>query len=131
MLEDLPLPSDADIIKVPSVLLGTGDAISGRIVLSSGYSPAENLIFDSLSLECAKWKGKIVKDSNNENKSIGITTKGNIFHTFPEFPLRNNIGANVGYRPNKIYFNIADGAFYKLEADKKTFTVVDINDFAD
>ena len=43
----------------------------------------------------------------------------------------NNIGANVGYRPNKIYFNIADGAFYKLEADKKTFTVVDINDFAD
>ena len=45
LLEDLPLPSDADIIKVPSVLLGTGDAISGRIVLSSGYSPAENLIF--------------------------------------------------------------------------------------
>ena len=45
LLEDLPLPSDADIIKVPSVLLGTGDAISGRIVLTSGYSPAENLIF--------------------------------------------------------------------------------------
>ena len=43
----------------------------------------------------------------------------------------NNIGQNVGYRPNKIYFNIADGAFYKLEADKKTFTVVDIADFAD
>ena len=42
----------------------------------------------------------------------------------------NNIGQNVGYRPNKIYFNIADGAFYKLEADKKTFTVGDINDFA-
>ena len=43
----------------------------------------------------------------------------------------NNIGENVGYRPNKIYFNIADGAFYKLEADKKTFTVGDIADFAD
>jgi len=43
----------------------------------------------------------------------------------------NNIGENVGYRPNKVYFNIADGAFYKLEADKKTFTVVDIADFAD
>ena len=43
----------------------------------------------------------------------------------------NNIGNNVGYRPNKVYFNIADGAFYKLEADKKTFTAVDINDFAD
>ena len=45
LLEDLPLPSDADIIKVPTVLLGTGDAISGRIILRSGYSPAENLIF--------------------------------------------------------------------------------------
>jgi len=43
----------------------------------------------------------------------------------------NNIGKKVGYRPNKIYFNIADGAFYKLEADKETFTVVDIADFAD
>ena len=41
----MPLPDDAAIIKYPSVLLGTGDAISGRIVLESGYSPAENLIF--------------------------------------------------------------------------------------
>ena len=45
LLEDLPLPTDADIIKAPTVLLGTGDAISGRIVLTSGFSPAENLIF--------------------------------------------------------------------------------------
>ncbi len=45
LLEDLPLPDDADIIKVPTVLLGTGDAISGRIILKSGYSPAENLIY--------------------------------------------------------------------------------------
>ena len=45
LLEDLPLPDDADIIKLPTVLLGTGDAISGRITLESGYSPAENLIF--------------------------------------------------------------------------------------
>ena len=45
LLEDLPLPDDADIIKLPTVLLGTGDAISGRITLISGYSPAENLIF--------------------------------------------------------------------------------------
>ena len=45
LLEDLPLPDDADIIKVPTVLLGTGDSISGRIILRSGYSPAENLIY--------------------------------------------------------------------------------------
>tara|TARA_B100001175_G_scaffold46777_1_gene36093 strand:- start:545 stop:1084 length:540 start_codon:yes stop_codon:yes gene_type:complete len=45
LLEDLPLPDDAKIIKTPTVLLGTGESISGRIILQSGYSPAENLIF--------------------------------------------------------------------------------------
>ena len=45
LLEDLPLPDDSEIIKVPTVLLGTGDAISGRIRLVSQYSPAENLVF--------------------------------------------------------------------------------------
>lgn len=45
LLSDLPLPKDADIMKQPSVVLGTGKAISGRIVLESSYSPAENLIF--------------------------------------------------------------------------------------
>ena len=44
LLEDLPLPEDADIIKTPTVLLGTGNQISGRITLTSNYSPAENLI---------------------------------------------------------------------------------------
>ena len=28
LLEDLPLPDDAEIIKVPTVLLGTGEALS-------------------------------------------------------------------------------------------------------
>ena len=45
LLEDLPLPDDAQIIKAPTVLLGTGESISGRIIMTSGYSPAENLIF--------------------------------------------------------------------------------------
>jgi len=44
LLEDLPLPDDAKI-KAPTVLLGTGESISGRIIMTSGYSPAENLIF--------------------------------------------------------------------------------------
>jgi len=45
LLSDLPMPKDADIIKEPTVVLGTGKAISGRIVLESSYTPAENLIF--------------------------------------------------------------------------------------
>ena len=45
LLSHLPMPKDADIIKEPTVVLGTGKAISGRIVLESSYTPAENLIF--------------------------------------------------------------------------------------
>jgi len=45
LLEDLPLPEDAQIVRKPTVLLGTGTSISGRIILTSNYSPAENLIF--------------------------------------------------------------------------------------
>ena len=56
LLEDLPLPTDADIIKAPSVLLGTGDAISGRIVLTSGFSPAENLIFYGNQTPSTGWQ---------------------------------------------------------------------------
>lgn len=45
LLSDLPMPKDADIIKEPTVVLGTGKAISGRVVLESTFTPAENLIF--------------------------------------------------------------------------------------
>jgi hypothetical protein len=56
LLEDLPIPKDADIIKVPSVLLGTGDSISGRIVLKSSLSPAENLIFYGNQTPTTGWQ---------------------------------------------------------------------------
>ena len=39
LLEDLPLPDNAEIIKAPTVLLGTGESISGRITLTSNYEP--------------------------------------------------------------------------------------------
>ena len=56
LLEDLPLPDDAKIIKVPTVLLGTGESISGRIILTSGFSPAENLIFYGTETLTTGWK---------------------------------------------------------------------------
>jgi len=45
LLEDLPLPDDAEILKVPTVILGTGNRIAGRVIMDSPISPAENLIF--------------------------------------------------------------------------------------
>ena len=56
LLEDLPLPDDAQIVKAPTVLLGTGEAISGRIILTSGFSPAENLIFYGTETLSTGWR---------------------------------------------------------------------------
>jgi len=56
LLEDLPIPDDADIIKYPTVLLGTGDSISGRIILESGYSPAEKSYFYGTETLTTGWQ---------------------------------------------------------------------------
>ena len=54
LLEDIPMPENSEIIKDPTMLLGTGNAISGRIKLSSPDSPAENLIFyECLQVPCS------------------------------------------------------------------------------
>ena len=47
LLADMPLPDNADIQKQPTVILGTGTGIAGRIVLLSPVSPASNLIYYS------------------------------------------------------------------------------------
>ena len=50
------MPEDAQIVKAPTVLLGTGEAISGRIILTSGFSPAENLIFYGTETLTTGWQ---------------------------------------------------------------------------
>ena len=50
------MPDDAQIVKAPTVLLGTGEAISGRIILTSGFSPAENLIFYGTETLSTGWR---------------------------------------------------------------------------
>ena len=47
LLSDMPLPDNAEIQKTPTVILGTGTDIAGRIVLNSPISPASNLIYYS------------------------------------------------------------------------------------
>jgi hypothetical protein len=55
LLSDFPVPSNSEIIKDPTVVLGTGNQISGRIVLSSSLSPAENLIYFGNSTPETGW----------------------------------------------------------------------------
>ena len=91
LLEDLPLPEDADIIKAPSVLLGTGDSISGRIVLTSGHSPAENLIFYGNQTLTTGWQllsskvGEeitLVYSKNNRIATIDMKPSGGVASFF-------------------------------------------------
>ena len=74
LLEDLPLPEDAQIVKSPTVLLGTGDSISGRIILTSGYSPAENLIFYGTETLTTGWT--LVSSKVGEEVTLVYTKSG-------------------------------------------------------
>ncbi|MDG1693734.1 MAG: hypothetical protein P8I13_02595 [Porticoccaceae bacterium] len=87
LLSDLPLPEDADIIKDPTVLLGTGSSISGRVVLVSGYTPAENLIFYGNETPTTGWtlasskvgeEITLVYTKDGRYATIDITPKVNI-----------------------------------------------------
>lgn len=74
LLADLPLPKDADIIKDPTVILGTGDSISGRVVLVSGYTPAENLIFYGNETPSTGWS--LVSSKVGEEITLVYTKDG-------------------------------------------------------
>ena len=74
LLEDLPLPEDAQIVKAPTVLLGTGESISGRIILTSGYSPAENLIFYGTETLTTGWV--LVSSKVGEEVTLVYTKNG-------------------------------------------------------
>ena len=52
---DFPMPEDAEIIQFPTTIQGTGQNVSGKIVLSSQDSPAENLIFYYTQAPIAGW----------------------------------------------------------------------------
>ena len=74
LLEDLPLPADAQTIKDPTVILGTGEAISGRIILTSNNSPAENLIFYGTETLSTGWL--LVSSKVGEEITLVYTKNG-------------------------------------------------------
>ena len=88
LLEDLPLPDDAEIIKAPTVLLGTGEAISGRIILQSGFSPAENLIFYGTETLSTGWQ--LISSKVGEEITL-VYSKSGRFATIFIAP-RNTVG---------------------------------------
>tara|TARA_A100001015_G_C14958321_1_gene699741 strand:+ start:172 stop:663 length:492 start_codon:yes stop_codon:yes gene_type:complete len=91
LLEDLPLPDDAKIIKAPTVLLGTGEAISGRIILESGFSPAENLIFYGNETLSTGWQ--LISSKVGKEVTL-VYSKSGRFATIYISP-RNTVGGFV------------------------------------
>ena len=91
LLEDLPLPEDAKIIKAPTVLLGTGSAISGRIIMESGYSPAENLIFYGTETLSTGWQ--LISSKVGEEVTL-VYSKAGRFATIYISP-KNTVGGFV------------------------------------
>ena len=89
LLEDLPIPEDADIIKTPSVLLGTGNSIAGRIVLKSGLSPAENLIFYGNQTPTTGWQ--LLSSKVGEEITL-VYTKNNRIATIDMKPSAGALG---------------------------------------
>ena len=56
LLSDLPIPEDSSIMRDSTVLLGNGDNVSGRIMLDTSSSPAENIIFYSEEALASGWE---------------------------------------------------------------------------
>ena len=56
LLSDLPIPEDSSIMRDSTVLLGNGDNVSGRIMLDTSSSPAENLIFYTEEALASGWE---------------------------------------------------------------------------
>jgi len=103
LLEDLPLPDDADIVKAPTVLLGTGNAISGRIILTSQYSPAENLIFYGNQTPSTGWT--LLSSKVGEEITL-VYTKNGRYATLVMTPVRNFQGFLEGNYASDIVISI-------------------------
>jgi len=74
LLGDVPMPEDAEIIQSPTAIQGTGQNVSGRIVLSSHDSPAENLIFYDTQAPIAGW---MLVSSKAGEEVVLVYEKGN------------------------------------------------------
>ncbi|MDG1722401.1 MAG: hypothetical protein P8I12_05995 [SAR86 cluster bacterium] len=95
LLEDFPLPGDSKIIE-PTLLLGTGKAISGRIILTSGYSPAENLVFYGTETLATGWN--LVSSKVGEKVTLVYQKDGRIatIYISPKRNMGNFISGSYG-----------------------------------
>ena len=97
LLSDLPIPDDADIKKEPTVILGTGTGIAGRIVLNSPVSPASNLIFYGNATQGSGWT---LSSSTVAEEIVLVYTKDERFATIEILRQRDRLGTLFGGENN-------------------------------
>ena len=97
LLSDLPIPEDADIKKEPTVILGTGTGIAGRIVLNSPVSPASNLIFYGNATQGTGWT---LASSTVAEEIVLVYTKNERFATIEILRQRDRLGTLFGGENN-------------------------------
>ena len=97
LLSDLPIPQDADIQKEPTVILGTGTGIAGRIVLNSPVSPASNLIFYGNATQDSGW---VLSSSAVGEQIILVYTKDDRYATIEIQGRRDRLGTAFGGENN-------------------------------
>ena len=73
--------------------MGTGDSISGRIILKSGYSPAENLIFYGNQTLTTGWQ--LISSKVGEEVTL-IYLKNGRYATLEMTPRRTAAGFIAG-----------------------------------
>ena len=97
LLEDMPIPEDADIQKEPTVILGTGSGIAGRIILDSPVSPASNLIFYGNATQDSGW---VLSSSAVGERIILVYTKDDRYATIEIQGQRDRLGTAFGGENN-------------------------------
>lgn len=97
LLEDMPIPEDADIQKEPTVILGTGSGIAGRIILDSPVSPASNLIFYGNATQDSGW---VLSSSAVGEQIILVYTKDDRYATIEIQGRRDRLGTAFGGENN-------------------------------
>ena len=115
--------------KINTAPLGMFETKHNQFVKMSKYSQSKiGLIFVNQKRILDKYPEDLISNFDNSLSyfdNVYVDDQGDGTYQI------NEIGQNIGYRKGKVYFNISEQKLYRLGEDGKTFTEVDMTDFAD
>ena len=96
LLGDVPIPENAEVIQTPTSIQGTGQNVSGRIVLTSQDSPAENLIFYGTETLSTGWR--LISSKVGEEVTLVYAKNGRFatIHLIPRDTVQGFVTGDYG-----------------------------------